>query len=153
MPMLVGEVRWAMTAVGCSCRLSGGSQLSAGPTCWSKNAQVLRANPRKKRSSAGVGANAARDDGRLSHQAMAGLASQSSRNGPARACATGVCSSRAHSARASAGAIHISRYSPGRSLLLVRSTSREGFHCSRRRLLNSMRHSVRAMASRLYSAS
>jgi hypothetical protein len=32
MPILVGEVRCATTLAGCSCMLSGGSQLSSGPT-------------------------------------------------------------------------------------------------------------------------
>ena len=32
MPMLVGDVRWAMTPPGSSWKLSGGSQWSSGPT-------------------------------------------------------------------------------------------------------------------------
>ncbi|MNF76206.1 hypothetical protein D3C84_583130 [compost metagenome] len=42
---------------------------------------------------------------------------------------------------------------PARSLPLERSTSREGCHCSRRRLLISMRHSERPIASKLSNAS
>ncbi|MNP06269.1 hypothetical protein D3C76_982440 [compost metagenome] len=42
---------------------------------------------------------------------------------------------------------------PARSLPLERSTSREGCHCSRWRLLISMRHSERAIASTLNNAS
>src|SRR6266545_367764 len=46
--MLVGEVRCATTATGCSWKLSGGSQLSSGPTYSSKNAQVFRDTLRRK---------------------------------------------------------------------------------------------------------
>ena len=44
MPILVGEVRWATTLTGCSCILSGASQLSSGPAKVSKKLQVLRAS-------------------------------------------------------------------------------------------------------------
>ncbi|MCY1400479.1 hypothetical protein D9M71_155690 [compost metagenome] len=45
------------------------------------------------------------------------------------------------------------RYIPGKSLPLDRSTSREGCHCNMRRLLTSMRHSERPIASTLIQAS
>ena len=44
MPMLVGEVRWAMVGCGSSCRLSGGKWLSSGPTTRSKKRHVSRAS-------------------------------------------------------------------------------------------------------------
>ncbi|MOA66764.1 hypothetical protein D3C78_1936310 [compost metagenome] len=53
------------------------------------------------------------------------------------------------SSSASAGAIHRLRYKPFSSLTLVRSTSRDGLHCSKRRLLTNIRQRVRATASRL----
>ncbi|MCY1280467.1 hypothetical protein D9M70_292530 [compost metagenome] len=148
-PILVGEVRWARVAVGCSCRLSGGSQLSSGPTCWSKNAQVCRARLCRNRRSPGAGAKPLGVDGLLSHQAMAGLASHSTSRGAAAARARGVIDSSAASGTASAGPIHIIRYRPPRRLVLVRSTSRDGFHCNSRDLLTYRRHRVRKMASRL----
>ena len=45
--MLVGEVRCATAAAGCSCTLSGGSQCRRGPTKVSKYAQVRRASLRR----------------------------------------------------------------------------------------------------------
>ncbi|MNJ47873.1 hypothetical protein D3C77_430470 [compost metagenome] len=86
---------------------------------------------------------------RLSHQASAGLASQSSRTGEARTNTSGLNDNRPTSSSASAGATHRFRYKPFRSLTLVRSTSREGLHCSNRRLLTNIRQRVRTTASRL----
>ena len=53
-PMLVGEVRCATRATGCSCTLSGGRWLSSAPTKVSKNAQVRRATRRRKRRCVGA---------------------------------------------------------------------------------------------------
>ncbi len=45
--MFVGEVREAMTGAGYSWKLSGGSQLSSGPTKSAKKRQVRRADARR----------------------------------------------------------------------------------------------------------
>ena len=47
MPMLVGEVREAIAGAGYSWKLSGGSQLSSGPTNSAKKRQVRRADVRR----------------------------------------------------------------------------------------------------------
>ncbi|MNF76205.1 hypothetical protein D3C84_583120 [compost metagenome] len=83
--MLVGEVRWAMVGLGISWTLSGGNQLSSGPTYRSKNAQVRRDSMRRKRSSCTDGSNPAGVVGRLIHQAIAGLTSHTSSKGAASA--------------------------------------------------------------------
>ena len=154
MPMLVGEVRWAIAGPGCSCRLSGGSQWSAAPTWASKNAQVCRASVRRKRCCAAFGANASSVRGWLIHHAIAGEASHSSSNGIASHSACGRCNtSVTPSSTASSGPIHISRHNAAGALSLRRSTSLEVRHCSRWRWLIAMRHSVRTIASRWYSAS
>ncbi|MCY1180355.1 hypothetical protein D3C87_1719040 [compost metagenome] len=87
MPMLVGDVRWAMICFGLSWKLSGGNQLSAGATYWSKNAHVLRASIRRNRRSCTEGLNPEGVVGRLIHQAIAGLTSHISNKGAARASA------------------------------------------------------------------
>ena len=107
--MLVGEVRWAMTAVGSSCRLSGGSQLSCGPTWRSKKAQVRRDRPRRKRSSSVVGTNSVCAGGLPNHQAMAGDASHSNSSGAATTSATGLDSNARNTTAPSSGLAHISR--------------------------------------------
>ena len=43
-PMLVGEVRCATTAVGCSWKLSGGNQFDSALTNCSKKSHVFRAD-------------------------------------------------------------------------------------------------------------
>ncbi|MNI23422.1 hypothetical protein D3C73_770100 [compost metagenome] len=108
---------------------------------------------RKKRRSCADGLNPVGVVGRLIHQAIAGLASHTSSKGAASASTWGEESRAANSSSAKAGAIHRLLYMPARSLPLERSTSREGCHCSRRRLLISMRHSERPIASKLSNAS
>ncbi|MEA3220197.1 MAG: hypothetical protein OZX49_01298 [Immundisolibacter sp.] len=156
--MLVGEVRCATGSARLSCTLSGGSQWSSGPTKVSKKAQVRRASARRKRVCSVVRAGSRRTRGRLIHQAMAGDASHSSRIGVAAIDAAGrVASSRPALASAMAGATHMARTLAARSLppdrASWRSTSLDGFHSSSRRRVTSIRHSVRAMASRLNAAS
>src|SRR4026209_1961549 len=71
--MLVGEVRCATTAAGCSWKLSGGSQWSSGPTKVSKNAQVLREITRRKRVCSGArGAGGGAGGGGLHHAGAGG---------------------------------------------------------------------------------
>src|SRR5678815_1771838 len=106
--MLVGEVRCATTAAGCSWKLSGGSQWSSAPTKVSKNAQVLREMARRKRVCSGVRCAGLGASGRLTHQAIAGEASQRSRIGAARASAVALeAASQSAAATARTGPIHI----------------------------------------------
>src|SRR5262245_45483693 len=80
--MFVGEVRWATTGIGSSWKLSGGSQLSSGPTKVSKNLQVLRATLRANLDSFSVSCLRSGGRGLLSQYATTGEASQITTNGP-----------------------------------------------------------------------
>ena len=152
--MLVGEVRWAMSGAGSSCRLSGGSQWSAAPTWVSKNAQVRRASARKKSRCLACGTKRPALRGWLIHQAMRGEASHRISSGAARTSASGRRSaSAAPSSSASTGPMAISFHSAAGVLRLVRATSLEVCHSSRCRWLAPMRHNVRTIASRLYCTS
>ncbi len=108
--MLVGEVRCATTATGCSWKLSGGSQLSSGPTYSSKKPQVFRDTLRRKVVCSTLSRAGRRRRGRLSHQALAGAAAQSASSGPATPSADGRPTARpTASTPAAAGALQIAR--------------------------------------------
>src|SRR5674476_1652815 len=79
--MLVGEVRWATTNAGASCKLSGGSMLSVGVTDASKKRQVLRAIRRKICASASTSGRRPKTRGeRLAQSATVGEANQTPAN-------------------------------------------------------------------------
>ena len=138
MPMLVGDVRWATTMTGCSCMLSGGSQLSAVPTKSSKNPQVLRASACKNSASASLSSAPLRAIGRLIHQAMTGAINHSSSTGAAANSAPGLANQSISAApTASAGENHMRRQLAPAS---VDERARlDGRHSSRLRRVTSRR--------------
>ena len=148
--MLVGEVRCATIGPGCFWTLSGGSQLSSGPTKVSKNAHVRRARIWRNSCCDGFSLGAGRTSGRLSHPVMAGATSHSSRIGAARPSTDGRAATRyAAVASATAGATHIDRRddsNPGSSLA---ACALYGLHSSSRRCETSVRQVVRITASAL----
>src|SRR6058998_3215522 len=81
MPMFVGEVREAITGVGYSWKLSGGSQLSSGATNSAKYLQLRRASVRRNTRCSDVRSGMRRRSGVLIHQAIAGASNQGTRNG------------------------------------------------------------------------
>jgi len=89
MPILVGRFVGTID-VGCSCMLSGGSQLSSGRRGLSKNAQVF-ARQRARYAPPGCELDFVNFLDRLIHQEIAGEASQSSNIGSAAGKAAGCC--------------------------------------------------------------
>ncbi len=156
-PMLVGEVRWAMRATGCSCTLSGGRWLSSGPTKASKKAQVRRATRRRNLRCVALSSLRGCGSGRSAHQTISGEKNHSSSKGAAAGSAHGRTS-------ASSAAIAIATVGPAHSARrLSRSASSvpaawparmsaEAVHSSSRRP-RTMRHIVRAIASSVATAS
>ena len=152
--MLVGEVRRATISAGCSCTLSGGSQWSAAVTWVSKNPHVRRDSLPRNCNCGGDSATASRRRGRPSHHINTGDSAHSANTGAATTSAPGCTLATAIAAAAAkTGANHIVRSAASRPSPSVRSTSLDGLHCSRRRRDSSIRHSVRAIASRLNQAS
>ena len=154
MPMLVGEVRRAIISDGCSCTLSGGSQWSVAVTWVSKNPHVRRASLPRNCNCGCDSTTTARRRGRPSHHISSGDSAHSTSTGAATTSAPGCTLATAiATAAANAGANHIVRNAASRPLPSVRSTSLDGLHCSSRRRDSSIRHSVRAIASRLNQVS
>src|SRR5260221_13025921 len=82
--MLVGDVRWAMTGLGSSWKLSGGSMLSAAVTKVSKKRQVRRAISRSEfTSECEIGRLPASTGATLTRRAIAGENSQARMKGAA----------------------------------------------------------------------
>src|SRR3990172_8044588 len=151
--MLVGEVRRASTAAGPSCRLSGGSQWSSGPTKVSKKAQVLRDTRRRNAVCPGESLACGRASGRPSHHTTSGDASHRSRIGAATASAPGrACNRYNIVVIARNGAIHIQRKESRRPVLLLPSSWPEGVHSRKRRRVTS-RTALRRIAPRLKQGS
>jgi hypothetical protein len=155
--MLVGEVRWATRATGCSCTLSGGRWLSSAPTWVSKKAQVRRATPRRNWRCAPLSSLRGAAGGRSAHQTSTGDHSHSS--------SSGAAAGRAHGRWwASSAAIRIAAVGPAHSARTLSRkassepagepwrTSAEAVHSSSRRP-RIMRHIVRAIASSVATAS
>src|SRR6185369_13598927 len=81
-PILVGDVRWAMTGLGSSWKLSGGSMLSDAVTKVSKKRQVRRAISLSDVASAPeIASVPASTGGTLTHRAIAGEISQARMKG------------------------------------------------------------------------
>src|SRR5687768_1741851 len=89
MPIFVGEVRCAITGLGSSWKLSGGSQLSSAPTKVSKNLHVRLAINRAKRRSSPVNSLRAGGVWRLTQLATKGETAQPIRYGAATDIAEG----------------------------------------------------------------
>ena len=110
MPMFVGEVREAITGAGCCWKLSGGSQLSSGPTKSAKKRQVRRADVRRNARCCALRSGSRGRNGLLIHQPTTGDSSQDSSTGAQKYHSAGrLCHSTKPSASATTGAIHISR--------------------------------------------
>src|SRR5688572_1783078 len=152
--MLVGDVRCATLGTGSSWKLSGGSQLSSGPTKVSKYAHVRRARPRRKTSWLGFRRGSRRASGLLSHHVMPGDNNHSRRTGAAHTSAAGLePASPARVAVATAGATHIDRNDASSDGARLCDGAPNGLHARRRRWETSMRHVVRSTASVLTNAS
>jgi len=156
-PMLVGEVRCATRATGCSCTLSGGRWLSSAPTKVSKNAQVRRATRRRKRRCAVLSSLRGSASGRSAHHTTSGEHSHSSSSGAAAGSAHGrTTASSAVISTANVGPAHsarrASRRAPGVPGGWPARTSAEAVHSSSRRP-RTMRQIVRPIASSVATAS
>src|SRR5688572_32270495 len=152
--MLVGDVRCATLGTGSAWKLSGGSQLSSGPTKVSKYAHVRRASPRRKTSWLGFRRGSRRASGRLNHQVMPGADNHRASTGAAHANAAGRdTASPTRVAVATAGTTHIDRNDPRSDDAESCDRAPNGLHASRRRWDTSMRHVVRNTASALTNAS
>ena len=148
--MPLGVVRASTRGWGCSCTLSGGSQLLAGPAWSSKKLQLRRAR-RCRLACRAAGRRAWARCGRLVHQASSGDRNHTSRTGAAvnREYGLAKVSSRLV-ATASAGANHM----VSQLLATTRAgrASAAGRHSSWRRRDTRLRHRALSTASSWHQA-
>src|SRR5664279_5856998 len=114
--IFVGEVRSAITGLGSSWKLSGGSQFSCALTKVSKKCHVLRALTRKNPSCSADKFAGTRAIGWLIHHAIHGETNHRQKTGKAAASSVGCMTARnIADASAVTGATHILAKQPARS--------------------------------------